>query len=234
MQLLLELCQFPTVGLRILPIMSTVLDIGPFCAVMVICIVASANLYYAFGLYDELDSFIIIYRLAVLADFDLDEIEKRYGTNMHVVTGNHASNLNQVIMSTAGRTPHYVIVRVVLLLVSFTMTIFLMNLFIGVLTVSYTNCTSKATVSFSRFRMHRILEAQAKLAGWNALRNVMRLTGTKSISIKPSGLLPRSKSKEADGSGSGRLSVSAAPEGCEMEEANDMFMWVCLSENHFE
>merc|ERR1719359_845542 len=109
---------------------------------MVICIVASANLYYAFGLYDELDSFIIIYRLAVLADFDLNEMEKRYGTNEHVVTGGHVSKLNPVITTSASRTPLYVIVRVVLLLVSFTMTIFLMNLFIGVLTVSYEKCTA--------------------------------------------------------------------------------------------
>merc|ERR1711968_345783 len=102
----------------VLPIINTMLEIGPFCGVMGVCIFAASNLYYAFDHYDAFDSFIVMYRLAVLGDFDLEEMEK-----------------NPFAYSDMGEFSS-VAIRMMLLVISFCMSITLMNLYIGVLTVN--------------------------------------------------------------------------------------------------
>merc|ERR1711924_49075 len=71
----------------------------------------------------------------------------------------------------AGKTPHYIIVRLVLIL------------------VSYSSCTEKALVRFSRFRLGAIVEARAKVAGWAALKGVISRSG-KSTTLNEAGGQP--------------------------------------------
>merc|ERR1719440_724614 len=70
-KLLFSLCQFQFAGQRILPITLTMLDVGPFVVVMGVCLVATANLYYALGIYGPIRSFVIIWRLIILDDVSI-------------------------------------------------------------------------------------------------------------------------------------------------------------------
>merc|ERR1712146_662334 len=70
-------------------------------------------------------------------------------------------------------TAYYWVVRVLLLVIGFTMSISLMNIFIAVLTVSYTNLNMNAKALYSRFQAGAIVEAQAVSTGWAALTRCM-------------------------------------------------------------
>lgn len=148
MRVLSELCQFPQVGMHVLPMIATIQDIGPFILVLIVCVAASANLYFAFGLYKASDSFFFMFRLAVFGDFNMDTLE----------LGNEEDFF----------------VRSMLFFVRFCMSIFIMKLWIGVLNVSYANARNIGKVRYVRWRAGAVLEARAVHAGWLTLTGSFR------------------------------------------------------------
>jgi len=146
--MLFELCQFRLIGMHILPIMATMKDIWPFFLVLSMCTGAVFNLYYAFGLHSLEDSFLLIYRLAVLGDFNLNELDVRFATT--------------------GDKDYYFVVRLLLVLVSFVLTVSLMNLFVGVLSFHFEKRTEQAHTAYLRYYACCVLEAQALRKGLQA------------------------------------------------------------------
>merc|ERR1712048_1286987 len=102
-----------------------------------------------------------------------------------------------------------------LVIVGFMMSTVLMNLFIGVLTVSYEIQARKSSVLFSRFRASAALEAYAIRRGWRTLRN---------------SVLPCCVRNTASRSSWGRASVDASADAQlaagGKEDPENGFMWV--------
>merc|ERR1712048_1497140 len=99
-----------------------------------------------------------------------------------------------------------------LVIVGFMMSTVLMNLFIGVLTVSYEIQALKSSVLFSRFRASAALEAYAIRCGWHTLKN---------------SVLPCCFRKKGPRSSWGRANVNVAQLAAgEKEDPENSFMWV--------
>merc|ERR1712137_966491 len=62
------------VGTRILPIMEAMREVGPFTGVLLIFIMAAFFSYYAVGIKDIGDAWLIIFGLVFLGDFDMKEM----------------------------------------------------------------------------------------------------------------------------------------------------------------
>jgi len=257
MELLFEFSQFKHVGMHVLPIVDTMQEVGPFSAVVGVCIIASSNLYYAFGQYDAFDSFMLMYRLAVLGDADLNQLENAGG-------GCSGGGKRSLLDSQADTGDYYFVTRVLFCLVSFTISITLMNLYIGVLTIYYQKHSTTAVSSFWRFRVSSAVEAQAILGGWNAMTRVMlrrpgrnrcsdastqlgaRLThcasklnrnSTSQTNLEvPTGCVESTNTftqstescKQTATSSFSNAKVLNALTAAEEGDANDMFMWVCV------
>lgn len=162
-RLLISLRQLKSVGLRILPILNTMWDVGPFMGVLSVYLMGAVNLLYALGRHTLVDSFLIIYRLVVLGDMDLYELE----------LGNNLLQL-QVENGTANQmTPppseYYEVVRVLMVVVSFVMGISMMNLFVAMLCVSYDEAAKRAPLAFVRSVAGIVLDQQAARKGFSRL-----------------------------------------------------------------
>jgi len=159
MMLLFTLCQFRPVGLQLLPITSTMVHIGPFLILTVVCIAATANFYYAFGIRESLfESFMITYRLVVLGEVDDDEVANVAGdsTVLDRPPGTFA-NMYQVL-------------QVVVAFISFSMSVSLMNIYVAVLVAAYTEDHKAVEVLFQRHRARKVMEALATQSGWRFVR----------------------------------------------------------------
>ena len=210
---------------------------------MAVCIIGSSNVYYSLGIHGPFRSFVVIYEMVVLHIFDINILENIYGTDMHVQED------GTILQTPAARTAYYNILCVMMVVISFVMGIALMNLFIAVLTVSYSKATMNSFLIFSRRQASKVLETQSTLAGWNVLRNVCRtkrqqvqrgsalveqgswLSGDSNSGSQGeefSGLFKQAStfSQAWTGEPSGRRNMSGktfANEDC------DLFLWCCLA-----
>merc|ERR1712070_226093 len=68
-------CAIRSIGVRILPILFTLREIGPFSAVMLVFLLAATNTYFALDIHDFVKSFFVVYLTTFLGETDLDEVE---------------------------------------------------------------------------------------------------------------------------------------------------------------
>lgn len=155
MRLLISLRQLRTIGLRILPITTTMWDVGPFCGVLSVYIVGSVNMYYALGINNLGESFMLIYRIVVMGDVDLYELEGVFNPSMRVGADGVISQ------SAPEQTEYYVVVRVMLVVISFVMGLSMMNLFVAMLCLSYSQAAENAWFSFMQSRAGIVLDQHA-------------------------------------------------------------------------
>jgi hypothetical protein len=238
MLLLKSLSQFRLVGLHVLPIQVALADIGPFVLVTSVCLAGCANLYYALGITDPFSSIIKIYSLVVMEEYDLREMEKTgsvQDTNMRVTNDNH------IVQDLAIKTDYYFVIRVMMIVLSFGFGVSLMNLFIAVLTVSYSRAKEKDLILFSRLQAHKVIETQAIRIGWavakkylcfaDRIRKVAGKAGRRLSHVLSTTVKQSSTMNEDNGSICAKdlLDESYRREG---EEEfclfmDDKFMWVC-------
>merc|ERR1712054_591705 len=102
-----------------------------------------------------------MFRLVMLEDSELEEMEGIFPTDLKVLPN---GVISQKISDVSGN--HYLI-AIVMMFVAFVMSITLMNLFIAVLTFSYTQFANKAKVTFKRHQARSVLAAQAMNTGWD-------------------------------------------------------------------
>jgi len=200
-------------------------DIGPFLLVMSVCIAASASLYYSFGLQDAGHSFFLMYRFIVLQDFDMKQFNAwKHGRTLKssgsaATTG--ASSTQDYNQSEPG--DYYWVLRVSIIMLGFMMTVSLMNLYIGVLTISYESHTHKARASYLRWRAGAVLEARALHAGWT--KATMCFRSTKAKSLRRLSTIKLNRSATADS--------RAQNTGESHQHEEEAFMWVCVNRHQW-
>jgi len=161
MRFLIYLRQIKAIGIQILPITQAMWDIVPFLIVLSIYLLATVNMFFAlnnghsFG-----DCFLLIYRLVVLGEADVSELENQDAPQVTVdlMTGD-------VVQSDSARTSNFIVVRIMMVVASFVIGVSLMNLFLAMLCVSYDAAHRAADLSFMRSRARIVLDQHAVRVG---------------------------------------------------------------------
>merc|ERR1712129_217347 len=131
-----------TIAVHTLPITSTMWNVGPFLIVMAVYLFASVNLFYALcNNYGLEDCFILIYKLVVLGDLDLEELEHK--------------------TEQPGTTQYFHVVRIMVVGLSFLIGVTMMNLFIAVLCKAYGDAVTTVQLTFMESRTSNILDQRA-------------------------------------------------------------------------
>jgi len=148
-----------TFGLPMLPILRAMRDINAFCFVLLFVLFGFSHTYYTLGIHQDISSaFNAVYRLGVLGDFDLQELE---GVDPHFgVDGNTMMPVDP------DKTSMFYVVRVFMIVATFGITVTLLNIFIGVLSVAFENETEKAESTFWHERSHSTLMFCATVEGF--------------------------------------------------------------------
>lgn len=144
---LVSLGQFRGVGVRILPLLSTIWDLGPLLAVVAVYLAGSANLLYCLNVPVLSDAVLFTYRLAVTRDVDLEA---------KVEEGEVEEAFEAFVV------PFVVFVKLGL-------GIFLMNLFTAVLCARYSAALHLAPLTFMQLRARRVLDRLAQYRGRRVL-----------------------------------------------------------------
>jgi ankyrin repeat protein len=143
---LIQCRQIKAVAIRILPITSTMTEVGPFVAVLSVYWLASANMYYAFGNDGLKDTFLQMYRSTVLGDAALLAPENYVDSAMQVPT------------------------QLMTLFASFVIGVTMMNIFIAVLGEAYSAAHESAEGAFLRSRAGIVLDIHAARTGFKCCR----------------------------------------------------------------
>jgi len=152
---------YQAVGVPMLPIIKCMWKIAPFCGVLVFYLCGVAHGYYTLDIREEtIESLMIVYRLGLLGDFDMDELE-----------GNEPKGELDADMFTIDADPseNYYIARFMMVIVSFVVNITLMNIFIAVLSASYETCYLNAWRNFLDARGDVGIDYVALEEGFRAL-----------------------------------------------------------------
>merc|ERR1712113_710777 len=107
--MLASLRVFKSVGVRILPILATMWDVGPFCGVLGVYLIGSANMYYALGIWDFFESFLIIWRLVIVNDLNMYELE-----GVHNSGKMRLGEDGMFVLEPREKTQYYMIVRIMM------------------------------------------------------------------------------------------------------------------------
>jgi len=164
---LISFRQLKSVAIRILPITSTMWDVGPFVCVCFVYLLAFANMYYALGFYPFPKSFMMMYRLGILGDFDMLALEGVSST-WQLQSGNSIGQSDPEL----SRMHH--IVQLMMIYMSFVMTVTMMNLFIAMLCLSYSTAAENAETAFLKSRANIVLELHAMHMGARRLATICR------------------------------------------------------------
>jgi len=142
------------IGPRMLPVVRTMGDLFGFVMLLVFSFAAAIHAYYLFGLTTGnsyfYDSFLRIYRLAVMRDFSLIELEGL--DHSFIQVGD-----NRWIEENPGESEYFVAVQLFFFVVTAVMSIVLMNLLIGILGSNYDKYEDLAEEEFMKTRAHMIV-----------------------------------------------------------------------------
>jgi hypothetical protein len=198
---LISLRQLKTVAIRILPITSTMWDVGPFVCVVFVYLAAFANMYYAMGFYPFQESFMMMYRLGILGDFDMLALENVESPMF--IKGNYIEQRDPQPTSM-----HHV-VELMMIYMSFVMTVTMMNLFIAMLCLSYSTAAANAETAFLRSRTNIVLDLHAMHCGARRLVRIAQCRKRRRLPDSGSGATS-SASDAAVSSGSGGISTRSS------------------------
>jgi len=136
-------------------------DIAPFLIVLTIYLLATISMFFALNTgYNITDCFMLIYRLVVLGDGNVKELENREVPHF---TFNISSG--HMAQSDSSPTGNFHVVRAMMVVASFVIGVSLMNLFLAMLCVSYSAAHDAAHLSFMRCRAHIVLDQHAVRVG---------------------------------------------------------------------
>jgi len=157
--ILYALTSFRAFGLSIIPILHTMLDIGPFFTVLMFFMFGLVHGYTALCVpgISIAESGLIVYRLGLLGDIDVEELD-------------------------GGNDGYWYVTRIFFVVVSFSVTVTLMNTFIAALGNSFNNASSKMEVLFQSHRADRVLGFMAVSHSVDKLLGRARLSAGQSHS----------------------------------------------------
>merc|ERR1719387_2136953 len=118
------------------------------------------------GFYPFQTSFMMMYRLGILGDFDMLALEK-VEKSMYL-KGNFIDQRNPEPSSM-----HHV-VQLMFVYMSFVMTVTMMNLFIAMLCLSYSTAAANAETAFLKSRTNIVLDLHAMHCGARRLAKIIR------------------------------------------------------------
>lgn len=149
------LVPFRAFGLNIIPILHTMLDVGPFVTVLAFHVLGLMHGYTSLSVpgIDMFESGMLVYRLGVMGDIHPDEMD-------------------------GGVKEYYYVTRVFFFVVAFLVTVTLMNTFIAALGNSYSINSDKMEILFQYHRAERVLSHMAIREG------VMKLLGRSTLGSK--------------------------------------------------
>lgn len=131
MKLLHELCSVASVGFQVLPIMRAVYGMGGICILSSFYLMAVVHAYYSMDYHSLWDSSVIMWSLGLFADIDYEKLE-------NLEEGQHSGVFAQLLVIS----------------VTFSMALVIINISIGVLGEAYNRAIEKAWCIFlqERFR----------------------------------------------------------------------------------
>jgi hypothetical protein len=219
---LMSFRQIKSVAIRILPITTTMFDVGPFVCVLAVYLLAFANMYYALGFWSFEQSFMLIYRLGIVGDFDMGTLE-RLGAPVLKLD----PETREINTMSAMTTPLHHIVNLLFIMVTFIMTVTMMNLFIAMLCLSYSMAADKAVQGFLRSRACIVLDLHAIRFGakrlWKCERRRRTSGHPTAVTAAPSS--PREEGAVRTRSGLGNRASTPLPAGYDTAH-----VWFCTKQ----
>jgi len=129
---LIDVCKAsPGLGGCIRPITMNMWNARPYVAVLLMYLAGCTTAYYSLGIKDLLDSFTLIFRIVVMGDLDMDEIE-----GYHEVVVPLSNTTSAVELTRSSSTIDSLPLRMLMLGASFFLGLALVNVFIAVLCAS--------------------------------------------------------------------------------------------------
>lgn len=155
-----------------LPILTAMANIGPFLAVVLCPLGGFAHAYYGMGLHRSsiVQTFMIVYRLGFVGDFDGAEME-----NVDEYTQHKGDSWSLK----TDKTVWWGFVQFFILVTTLVLTIAMMNIFIGVLGQSYSEALQASEALFWRARAQIVLDENAKREGYAKLGSIIGAMGKK-------------------------------------------------------
>jgi hypothetical protein len=145
-----------------------VISAGPFAVITVVCIMGSANLYYALGIYSIGESFVRMWRMIIMMESDVHDLEKRPLARMYLADDNRT-----IHHTYAKQTEDYLGVVILLVILTFIMGLSLMNIFIAVLGSAYNESRRIQEVFYQRHVAHKVIEAQSIRTGFRLILDAL-------------------------------------------------------------
>lgn len=204
--ILFSLGAYSWCGPSLLPIITTFRDVGSFSLVIIFPLLGFTHAYYTFGIYSEggraiLRTFMTIYGLTV-GNFELEDMEDVSG-NWVKSLENGTDTWHQLDYEDPERQ-WLVYLDVFVVLATAVLTVLMMNIFIGVLSNSYSEASKISDIIFWRFRARIVYEGRARF--------LVRERLIRAITFE---VLPRRAN-------CARVGDSEAPEG-----ASNNYAWYC-------
>jgi len=171
-------------------------------------------MYYALGIYSFPRCFLIIYRLVVMADVDPSEMENVWPSRMKL----QPDGAVKEFMSLASE--YYVVVRLMLIFISFVIGLTMMNLFVAVLCLAYDSAARNADFAFARNRARLLLDHEAMRIGSRTLKKLCRRRN------------PAQSSKDFDALAlRQRQPSSVGLDPREKADETNRYVWVCVQKD---
>eukprot|EP00930_Biecheleria_cincta_P038510 TRINITY_DN26447_c0_g1_i1.p1 TRINITY_DN26447_c0_g1~~TRINITY_DN26447_c0_g1_i1.p1 ORF type:complete len:919 (+),score=148.08 TRINITY_DN26447_c0_g1_i1:55-2811(+) len=163
---------FELTGKPILPILTAVGSAVPFSSVMITTLAGFVHAYYAMGLKDAREAFLVIYRLGFLADFERFEMAEP----------------QDPILENPCTTPDVTHTRIgfadiLLVVTSVVLTIVLMNILIGVLSEGYNRAYDTRERLFLLERSRIILHHFSMHLGWRRMFKCRRRAPSDDVDV---------------------------------------------------
>jgi hypothetical protein len=158
---------FEMSGQHTLAIVYAAGSVWPFLAVVVWPLLGFINMYYMMGLYDLWRSGIILYRMAFIGDFDLDEVE-----NISPTLERDGNPLDDGFYQEQDpvQTDNNKVLSVFMVVVTMFFTLALMNIFIGVLSERYSFYFERRDRLFLQTRAQIVCENAAITKATRAIK----------------------------------------------------------------
>jgi len=171
MTLLRQLRNQETVGLRVLPVTVTLMEAGPFCLVLIAVLLATSSFYYALGIHNFSDCFIILFQLFALGETDLMGMENLMGPTMKLPAWDawRGRGELEITQELPARTQYYWLLRVMFVTLSFLVGVSLMNLYVAIICSRYVQAAENAWLDFMRCRVCTVLDHHATRLGFSVL-----------------------------------------------------------------
>merc|ERR1712032_107975 len=191
---LVYLRQIEVVGVQILPITQTMWDMGPFLLVFSLYFAASVNMFYALNTgHTFMQCFMQVYQLVVLGNAEASDLANADDPQVTVDLISGA-----VLQSDPPDAQYLLVVRIMLIFVSFVIGVSLMNLFLAMLCLTYENAHHQAHLSFQRSRTKIVLDQHAVRLGTARLCFIKRKRTEKLVYGRSSSEFCVTKSSSAD------------------------------------